>query len=327
MPRPRILISQRLPDDVVAPFRERVDIDHRDEDGAMPTPELLKRLQGAAGLVCPSTDKIGVDVLSVPGLKVVSNVAVGYNNVDVPAATARGVLITNTPGVLDETTADLAFSLLMAVARRIVESDRWLRAGEWKSWTFFDWLATDIHGKTLGIIGFGRIGQAMARRGRGFGMTVLYTQRHRADAAVEREVGARYVDRDTLLAESDYVSLHCPLTPETTHLIDAAALSKMKRGAFLINTSRGPVVDEKALVAALQAKTIAGAGLDVFEKEPAVEPGLIGLPNVVLTPHVGSATRETRWKMARLAIENCVAVVTGGKPLNPVNPEATRGRA
>jgi lactate dehydrogenase-like 2-hydroxyacid dehydrogenase len=326
MPRPRIFISQRLPDEIAEEARRHVEVDMGDNPHPLPTPELIRRLQGAAGLVCPSTDKITAEVLSVPGLKVIANVAVGYNNVDVPAATARGIVVTNTPRVLDETTADLAFALLMAVARRIVESDRWLRTGAWKTWTFFDWLAADIHHKTLGIVGFGRIGQAVARRARGFGMTVLYTQRHRADAAAERAVEARYVDKATLLAEADFVTLHCPLTPETTHYIDAAALARMKPTAFLVNASRGPVVDERALVEALGAGRIAGAGLDVYEREPAIEPGLVDLPNVVLTPHIGSATKETRWAMARTAVENCVAVVTGGRPITPVNPEALERR-
>jgi lactate dehydrogenase-like 2-hydroxyacid dehydrogenase len=321
MPRGRILVSQRIIPEVVEQARAHAEVDYRDEDGPLSTPDLIGRLEGAQGVVCLSTDRIGPDVLSVPGLRVVSNIAVGFNNVDVPAATERGVVVTNTPGVLDETTADLAVSLVLSGARRIVESDRWLREGRWKSWTFFDWLGADVHGKTLGVVGFGRIGQAVARRGRGFGMSILYTQRRQANASVEAALGARYVDKTTLLAESDFVTLHCPLTAETTHYIDAAALARMKAGAFLINTSRGPVVDEKALVAALEAKRLAGAGLDVFEREPAVEAALIGMPNVVLTPHIGSATVDTRLKMASLAMDNCVAVVTGRRPPTPVNPE------
>ncbi len=321
MPRPRVLITQRIVPEVVEQASRRVDVEYRDQDGAMPTPDLVRRLAGCHGVVCMSNDRVGPDVLSVPGLRVVSNVAVGYNNIDVPTATRHGVVVTNTPGVLDETTADLAFSLILSPARRIVESDRWLRDGRWKAWGFFDWLGADVHGKTLGIVGFGRIGQAVARRGRGFDMRILYTQRRRADRAVEAALGAEYVDKDQLLGRSDFVSLHCPLTPETTHYIDAGALARMKPTAFLINTSRGPVVDERALVAALKAKRIAGAGLDVFEKEPAVEADLIGMPNVVLTPHIGSATVDTRLAMASLAVENCIAVVTGGKPPTPVNPE------
>jgi lactate dehydrogenase-like 2-hydroxyacid dehydrogenase len=321
MPRPRLLITQRIFPDLVEQARLAADVDYREEDGPIPTPDLLRRLAGCQGLVCASTDRVGPDVLSVPGLRVVSNIAVGYNNIDVAAATQRGVVVTNTPGVLDETTADLAFSLILASARRIVESDRWLRDGRWQSWTFFDWLGADVHGKTLGVVGFGRIGQAVARRGRGFGMTILYTQRRRVDAALEAALGAEYVDKDRLLGRSDFVTLHCPLTPETTHWIDAAALARMKPTAFLVNTARGPVVDEKALVAALEAKRIAGAGIDVFEKEPAVEPGLIGMPHVVLTPHIGSASVDTRRKMAGLAIENCLAVLAGTRPPTPVNPE------
>ena len=327
MGRPRILISQRLPAEVVEQARRAAEVDLHQADAPMPTADLIRRLQGSAGLVCLASDKVDAQVLGVPGLAVVANVAVGYNNIDVPAATARGVVVTNTPGVLDETTADLAFALLLATARRVVESDRWVRTGAWRAWAFFDWLGADVHGKTIGIVGFGRIGQAMARRAKGFGMPVLYTQRRRADAAVEAALGARYVDKATLLTEADYVSLHCPLTPETTHYVDAAALARMKPSAFLVNTARGPVVDEQALAAALKAGTIAGAGLDVFEREPAIEPELVGMPNVVLTPHVGSASTETRVKMARLAVENCLAVVGGGRPMTPVNPEVLERRA
>ncbi len=321
MTRPRILISQRLPTAVVDLACRTVEVDLHDADTPMPTPELVRRLQGAAGLVCLASDRVTADVLAVPGLKVVSNVAVGYDNIDVAAATARGIVVTNTPGVLDETTADLAFALLLAVARRVVEADRFIRNGGWTSWKFFDWLGTDVHGKTLGIVGLGRIGRAMARRGRGFGMPILYTQRHRADPAVEAELSARYVDKARLLAEADYVSLHCPLTPATRHYIDAEALARMKPTAFLVNTARGAVVDERALVAALAARRIAGAGLDVFEREPQIEAALLAMPNVVLTPHIGSASTETRTKMARMAVENCIAVVTGGRPATPVNPE------
>lgn len=321
MPRPRLLLTQRIFPDLVETARQAVDVDYRDEDGPMPAADLVRRLAGSQGLVCMSTERIGPDVLSVAGLRVVSNVAVGYNNIDVAAATERGVVVTNTPGVLDETTADLAFALMLGAGRRIVESDRWLREGRWKSWTFFDWLGADIHGKTLGVVGLGRIGQAVARRARGFGMTILYTQRRRADPEVERALGAEYVNKPTLLARSDFVSLHCPLTAETTHWIDADALARMKPTAMLINTARGPVVDEKALVAALKARRIAGAGIDVFEREPAVEPELVAIPNVALTPHIGSATVDTRRNMASLALENCIAVLTGRRPPTPVNPE------
>lgn len=326
MPRPRILISQRLPADVVEQARRSAEVDLHEADAPMPTADLVRRLQGCAGLVCLASDTVDARVLAVPGLKVVSNVAVGYNNVDVATATQRGLVVTNTPGVLDETTADLAFALVLASARRIVESDRWVRTGAWKSWAFFDWLGADVHGKTIGIVGFGRIGQAVGRRAKGFGMRILYTQRRRAEATIEAALGARYVDKATLLAESDYVTLHCPLTPETTHYIDAGALARMKPTAFLVNTARGPVLDEKALVAALEAGTIAGAGLDVFEREPAIEPDLIGMPNVVLTPHIGSASTETRVKMARMAVENCLAVVAGRRPMTPVNPEVLERR-
>ncbi len=326
MSRPRILISQRIPPEVVDLARRSAEVDYREADVPLPAPDLVRRLQGAAGLVCLATDRIDAAVLSVPGLRVVSNVAVGYNNIDVAAATARGVVVTNTPGVLDETTADLAFTLILAPARRIVAADRWLRTGAWKNWNFWEWLGADVHGKTLGIVGLGRIGQAVARRARGFGMRILYTDLRRAEAAVEAELSARYVDKATLLESADFVTLHCPLTPETTHYIDAEALARMKPTAFLINTARGPVVDEKALVAALEAGGLAGAGLDVFEREPAIEAALLGMPNVVLTPHVGSGSVETRTKMAVMALENCLAVLSGGRPATPVNPEVLGGR-
>jgi len=285
--------------------------------------ELIARLKGRQGLVCLITDLVDDALLAVcPDLRVVANVAVGFNNVDVAAATRRGVVVTNTPDVLTDTTADFAWALLMATARRVVAGDRYVREGKWKRWDFGLLLGADIHGKTLGIVGFGRIGRAMARRALGFDMRVLYQDAMApADPATERDLKASRVDLPTLLRESDFVTLHTPLLPETRHLIDAQALKTMKRTAYLINASRGPVVDEAALVQALKEAWIAGAGLDVFENEPEVHPGLIGLQNVILAPHIGSASHDTRIKMAILAVENCLAVLEGKTPPTPVNPE------
>jgi glyoxylate reductase len=268
-------------------------------------------------------EQLGVACRDVEGL-----LAVGVrvneevlSHIDVAACTRRKIVVTNTPGVLTDTTADLAFVLLMAVARRVVEADRFVRKGRWQHWEFGMLWGADVHHKTLGLWGFGRIGQAMARRGRGFDMKILYHSRRRADENLERVLGARFVDRGTLLAESDFLSLHTPLTAETHHLIGAKELKLMKPSAFLINTARGKVVDEEALVAALKAKTIAGAGLDVFEHEPNLHPELAKLANVVLLPHVGSATGETRLAMAMLAAQNLLAVLEGRRPPNVVNAE------
>jgi glyoxylate reductase len=302
--------------------RRGAEIDSYGVDAAMPRPELLTRLRGKQGLICVISEAIDQALLDAcPDLKVVSNVAVGYNNVDVPACTRRGVVVTNTPDVLTDTTADFAWALLMATARRVVESDRYVREGRFQKWEYMLLLGGDIHGKTLGVVGFGRIGRAMARRAQGFGMRVLYQDAMAADAATERELHATRTDLPTLLRESDFVTLHTPLIPETRHLINAQSLRTMKKSAFLVNAARGPVVDEAALVQALREKWIAGAGLDVFEEEPKVHPGLIDLPNVVLAPHIASGSSETRLKMAALAVENCLAVLGGKTPPTPVNPE------
>jgi glyoxylate reductase len=293
----------------------------------MPRAELLDRLADKDGLVCVISETIDEALLAArPGLRVVSNVAVGYNNVDVAACTRRGVVVTNTPDVLTETTADFAWTLLMATARRLAEADRYTREGRFRQWEYMLLLGGDVHGKTLGVVGFGRIGRAMARRALGFGMRVLYQDAVAADAAAERELRATRTDLSTLLRESDFVTLHTPLIPETRHLINAESLRTMKKTAYLINAARGPVVDEAALVHALREGWIAGAGLDVFEEEPKVHPGLIGLPNVVLAPHIASASHETRLQMATLAVENCLAVLEGKTPPTPVNPEVLKPR-
>jgi glyoxylate reductase len=319
---PSILISRLLPEPAVALARSRAAVDAYGTDAAMPRGELLGRLADKQGLICVISEVVDQALLETcPGLRVVSNVAVGYNNVDVAACTRRGVVVTNTPDVLTDTTADFAWTLLMATARRLIEADRYVRDDRFKQWEYMLLLGGDIHGKTLGVVGFGRIGRAMARRAGGFGMRVLYQDAVAADAATERELNATRVDLPTLLRESDFVTLHTPLIPETRHLINAASLRTMKKTAYLINAARGPVVDEAALVTALKEGHIAGAGLDVFEEEPRVHPGLAGLPNVVLAPHIASASLDTRLKMATLAVENCLAVLEGKRPPTPVNPE------
>lgn len=322
-----ILISRALPEEVIALARSRADVDLHSGDRPLSKADLKARLRDRRGLVCLITDTIDAEVLTAsPGLRVISNVAVGYNNIDVAAATKAGVVVTNTPDVLTETTADFAWTLLMATARRLVEGDRYVRAGKFLQWEYMVLLGGDVHGKTLGVVGFGRIGRAVARRALGFGMRVLYQDAMAAPAAVEAELRASRVDLPTLLREADFVSLHTPLLPETRHLINAQSLRTMKRTAYLINAARGPVVDEAALVQALKEGWIAGAGLDVFEEEPTVHPGLIGLDNVVLAPHIASASHATRIEMARLAVENCLAVLEGRAPLTPVNPEVLARR-
>jgi len=313
-----ILISNVLPAEARQLIPADVKVEYNDSDQPLPKADLIKRLQGKGGLVCHILSAIDDEVLAVPGLKVVSNVAVGYNNIDVAAARKRGVVVTNTPDVLTETTADFAFTLLMAAARRVVEADRYVRAGNWKTWKWDLLWGADIHGKTLGVVGFGRIGRAVARRGLGFGMRVLYYDTVRAETAAERELDATAVDMDTLLRESDFVTLHTLLTPDTRHLINERTLRLMKKTAILINAARGPVVDEAALVRALSEKWIAGAGLDVFEEEPKIHPGLLPLDNVTLAPHIASASGETRIAMASLAVRNCLAVLDGKPALTPV---------
>ena len=281
--------------------------------------ELLEAVRGANGVLSTATEKIDGEIMDAAGngLKVVANMAVGYDNIDVVAARERGVVVTNTPGVLDETTADVAFMLMLAAARRLGEGERVLRAGEWEWWGPKQLRGLDVWGRKLGILGLGRIGQAVARRARGFGMEILYHNRSRKEEA-EKELGARYLELDELLGESDFISIHTPLTDETRHLIGEEELERMKPGAVLVNTSRGPVVDEAALADALDNGRIFAAGLDVYEEEPRVHPKLLELENVVLAPHIGSASLETRDKMATLAAENLRAVLQGEQPKTPV---------
>jgi len=285
-----------------------------------PRDEVLRRVKDKEGLVCLLTEKINEEFLrSAPKLRIASNVAVGYDNIDVDACTKRGVVVTNTPGVLDETTADFAWTLLMAVARRVAEGEALARSGNWKGWNLDQLCGADVWGKTLGIVGFGRIGRSVARRASGFQMKVIYTDAVRVSEEVEKSLNAEFRDMNSLLAEADFVSLHVPLLPETRGLFDAPKILRMKPTAFLINTSRGPVIDEAALVATLENKKIAGAALDVFENEPFIHPGL-KRPNVVLTPHIASASIETRTKMAVIAANNIVALFEGQRPPNILNP-------
>jgi glyoxylate reductase len=314
-----VLISNVLPPESRQIVPRDIQVDYHDSDQPLARTELIKRLQGRDGLICHIISAIDDDLLAAcPGLKVVANVAVGYNNIDVAAARRRGVVVTHTPDVLTETTADFAWALLMAAGRRVVEADRYVRSGQWTTWKWELLWGADVHGKTLGLVGFGRIGRAVARRALGFGMRVLYHDSLRADPAAERELKATATDLDTLLRESDFVSLHTLLSPATRHLMNERTLRLMKNSAVLVNAARGPVVDEAALVKALSEGWIAGAGLDVFEEEPTIHPGLLPLTNVTLAPHIASASRDTRIAMATLAVRNCLAVLEGKPPLTPV---------
>ena len=293
-----------------------------EEDRVLAREELLQAVQGKHGILSLLTDKMDAEVMDAAGpqLQVIANYAVGYDNIDLQAATARNILVTNTPGVLTDATADFAWALLMAVARRIPESERFARAGKYKAWGPMLFLGGDLVGRTLGIIGAGRIGSALAKRSIGWNMRVIYTD-VQPNPDFEKAVNAQFVDLDTLLKESDYISVHVPLTPETHHLIDEAALGKMKRTAYLINTSRGPVIDEAALAKALKDGVIAGAGLDVFEFEPKIHPELLELENAVITPHIASATFDTRNKMATMAATNLIEALRGNRPPNLVNTD------
>lgn len=321
--KPRVYVSRNLPPAALDLLAAHCAVEVNRRDVILTQAQLIQKLRGVHGLVCLLVDRIDAAVLeSNPELKIVSNVAVGYNNIDVAAATRRRILVTNTPGVLDNTTADFAFTLLLATARRVVEADAYLRAGRWREWGLMLFTGQDVYGRTLGICGLGRIGRAVARRARGFDMRLLYTDAVRADEATERDLGLTFVDKPTLLRESDFVTLHVPLLPETHHYLSDPEFRLMQPTAILVNASRGPVVDEKALARALRAGRIAGAGLDVYEREPKVERGLLGLTNVILVPHIASASVATRTRMATMAAENCVAGLAGRRPPNLVNPEA-----
>ncbi len=319
----KVLVTQRIPEPGLELLGAECEMDLFEGDSPISREELLERVSGTSGILSLLSDPMDKQVMDAagPGLKVISNYAVGYNNIDIGEATARGIVVTNTPGVLTETTADLIFALILGSARRVIEGDKFMREGKFKGWMPLLFLGDDVHHKTLGIVGLGRIGQAVARRARGFSMRVLYTGRSRKPSELEAELGAEFTDLDTLLAQSDYVSLCVPLTPETRHLIGEKELNLMKSSAHLINAARGPVVDEAALIRALKEKRIAGAGLDVFENEPALAPGLADCERAVLLPHVGSASTETRTEMAKMAARDLLAVLNGQPPKHPVNPE------
>ncbi len=324
MTRHRIFVTWPMEAEARAILERVGSVETSHTEHELPEAELARRVADCAAIIPMGAHPIPERVLAAaPRLRIVAVAAVGYNIVDVAAATRRGILVTNAAGVLTDTTADMAWALMLGVARRVPESDRFVRAGKWTGVYWSQLMGADVHGATLGIIGLGRIGQAIARRAQGFGMRVLYHNRKR-DPEAEQAVGAAYRSKADLLREADFVVLSLPLSPETRHLIGAAELALMKPTAFLVNVARGPVVDEAALVEALSTKRIAGAGLDVFEEEPKVHPGLLGLENLVLTPHIGSASGATRLRMASRAAENCVAALEGHRPPNLVNPEAWR---
>ena len=321
--RPHVLVSRAIFPEVIDRLAAHFEVETNQADELWPRDEFIRRLQGKAGVFTTGGERIDADVLKAcPGLKICANMAVGYNNFDVPAMTAAGVLATNAPGVLTETTADMGFALLMAAARRVTESEHFLRAGKWDRWAYDMMIGQDVFGSTLGILGMGRIGQAVARRGAlGFGMNVIYHNRSRLPEAEEAAVKARYVGKQELLQTADHLVLVVPYSAESHHSIGAAELALMKPTATLVNIARGGIVDDVALAKALREGRLAAAGLDVFEGEPRVHPDLLACSNVVLTPHIGSATVPTRKAMANLAVDNLIGYLTGGKPVTPLNPE------
>ena len=321
--RPHVLVSRAIFPEIIDRLAQHFDVEANQADELWPRDEFIRRLQGKAGVFTTGGERIDADVLKAcPGLKICANMAVGYNNFDVPAMTAAGVLATNAPGVLTETTADMGFALVMAAARRVTESEHFLRAGKWDRWAYDMMIGQDVFGSTLGILGMGRIGQAVARRGAlGFGMNVIYHNRSRLPEAEEAAVKARYVGKQELLQTADHLVLVVPYSAESHHSIGAAELALMKPTATLVNIARGGIVDDVALAKALREGRLAAAGLDVFEGEPRVHPDLLACSNVVLTPHIGSATVPTRKAMANLAVDNLIGYLTGGKPVTPLNPE------
>lgn len=332
MSKPRVLVARQTFDDAIARLREHFEVEVNEDDSVWPQAELIRRLQGMQGVYITGSEKIDAPMLDAcPALRAVCSMAVGYNNIDVPACTARGVLVSNAPDVLTETTADFGFALMMATARRISESEHFLRRGEWHKWSYDMFAGVDVHGSTLGILGMGRIGQAIARRGHlGFGMSVIYHNRNRLAPELEAPLGARWVEKDALLQQADHLVIVVPYSPASHHAIAARELALMKPSATLTNIARGGVVDDAALAEALAARRIAAAGLDVFEGEPQVHPALLSVPNVVLTPHIASASIPTRRAMSHLAVDNLIATLLGGRPPSALNPEvldAQRGRA
>ena len=326
MAKPKVLATRPLFPAAQKILNASCDVEYWTKPERISKEELFKKIKDKEGLVCLLTEKVNAELLNAaPKLRIAANVAVGFDNIDVTACTKRGVAATNTPGVLDETTADFAWALMMAVGRRLVEGDTLARSGNWTGWDLDQLVGTDIWGKTLGIVGFGRIGRAMARRAIGFQMKVIYADAVQAPDAVEKEFKAECREMNSLLAESDFISIHVPLLPETRKLFDGPRFAKMKPTAYLINTARGAVIDDAALVHALESGKIAGAALDVFENEPFIHPGL-KRPDVVLAPHIASASIETRTKMACMAAENVVALLKGKQPPNILNPEVLKAK-
>ncbi len=324
--KPKVLVSRPVFPEVIERLAAHFEVDYNDRDAALPPDQLAARLADKAGAITLLSDRIDATALAAaPGLKAVCNVAVGYNNFDLAAITQAGVMATNTPGVLNDTTADSAWALLLASARRLVSADKWVRDGQWQGWKFHDgWFGNDVHHATLGILGMGRIGQAVARRAAGFEMRVIYHNRSPLAADLEKACNASWVSKETLLREADFLVLLLPYSPAAHHTIGAAELAVMKPSAHLVNIARGGIVDDNALIEALQQKRIAGAALDVFENEPALDPRFLALDNVVLTPHIGSSTRATRLAMAMLAADNLIAALGGQRPPNLLNPEVLR---
>jgi glyoxylate reductase len=322
--RPRVLLMHPILDPGPSILAEAAEVVTYPADKPLDEAGIRQAAEGCIGIVSQLMDPIRETVLATPGLRCVSNVAVGFDNIDVAAATAHRIMVTNTPGVLDDATSDFAFTLLMATARRIAEADSFTRSGKFQGWAIDMMLGADVYGATLGVVGIGRIGRGLAHRAKGFNMRVIYYDPQPLPREAEEQLGAARVDMNRLVAESDFISIHVPLTKETHHLISTQQFNAMKRTAILINTSRGPVVDEAALVEALNTKKLAGAGLDVYEREPAVHPGLIALPNVVLAPHIASATTRTRSEMSAMAARNMATAVRGGRPPNLVNPEVKK---
>ncbi len=320
--KPKVYLTRLLPPAVMARLEEETQLTWHRDDHVATKAVIIAGAKDCDALLCNITDPVDAEILAAcPCLKVVANFGVGFNNIDVAAATVRKIPVTNTPGVLTDPTADIAFALLLAAARRIGEGERLVRAQQWTGWNPMQLLGADVSGATLGLIGFGRIGKAMAKRARAFDMRLLYWNRTRLSPEEEQACGATYMSKEDLLKISDYVSLHVAYTPETHHLLGVAQFAMMKPTAFVINTARGPVVDEAALVQALQSKTIAGAGLDVFEREPELHSGLYECENAILAPHLGSATIGTRTKMGMIALENLLAACSGQRPPNCVNPD------
>ncbi len=325
--KPSVLVTKRIYPEAIEHLKEHCEVDYEATDRGLTAEELHRRLQGKQGVVSQLVDRFSAEVIGgLDGLKVIANVAVGFDNIDVPAATRKGILVTNTPDVLTDTTADFAFALLMAAARRVVEGHEYIHSGKWIRWSVDLLVGPDVHHKTLGIFGMGRIGQAMARRGRGFSMRILYSDAQRAPLEVEHELQLEYVSKEQLLNEADFISLHVPLLESTRKMIGEPELRQMKRSAILVNTARGAVVDEAAVAKALSERWIAAAGLDVFENEPYVHPQLLQLDNVVLAPHIASASIDTRREMSVLAVKNAVEALEGRRPPTLLNPEVLESR-